>query len=91
MVAHGDILRQITATSNGSGTHGYVLNRLAKWSVSLLIADYHDSWLNAEAREYVFDPDTLDGDCFLIPQGEIAVAGGYGPTSTEADIVTGKL
>lgn len=24
LVAHGDILRQITATSSGAGTHGYV-------------------------------------------------------------------
>ncbi|CZT15263.1 uncharacterized protein RCC_01128 [Ramularia collo-cygni] len=70
LVAHGDILRQITATARGEGNHG---------------------WLNAEAREYVFDPDTLDGDCFLRQEQDIAVAGGYAPTSTEADIVTGNL
>lgn len=54
-------------------------------------ADNSDSWLNAEAREYVFDPKTLDGDCFLYQKEQLAVAGGYAPTSTEADIVTGKL
>lgn len=59
--------------------------------IASLIADHFASWLNAEAREYVFDPDTLDGDCFLRQEEEIAVAGGYAPTSTEADIVTGKL
>lgn len=56
-------------------------------------ADYVDvfRWLNAEAREYVFDQETLDGECFLKQEEEVAVAGGYAPTSTEADVVTGKL
>lgn len=55
------------------------------------IADFCSSWLNAEAREYVFDQGSLDGDCFLRQEREIAVAGGYGPSSTEADLVTGRL
>ncbi|PWN39022.1 phosphoglycerate mutase-like protein [Ceraceosorus guamensis] len=47
-------------------------------------------WKNAEVRAYTFDPATAGAqECFLRPEGEVAVAGGYAPTSTEADIVQG--
>lgn len=46
-------------------------------------------WKNAEARMFTFDPTTVNGDdCFLWQEKgkEVAVAGGYAPTSTEDDI-----
>lgn len=73
LVAHGDILRQLTCSKTGPS--GYM-------------------WRNAEAMQYEFDPDTLDNLClFKSEKGKsVAVAGGYGPSSTEADILTdGKL
>ncbi|KAI5361229.1 Putative histidine phosphatase superfamily, clade-1 [Septoria linicola] len=74
LVGHGDILRELTASSDGAS--GYM-------------------WRNAEARIFTFDPETVDKDeCFLLQEKgkEVAVAGGYGPTSTEEDIVAnGKL
>ncbi|GAB7360981.1 hypothetical protein MBLNU230_g0964t1 [Neophaeotheca triangularis] len=74
LVAHGDILRQITRTKAGSSTH---------------------MWLNAECREFVFDPETVNtDDCFLHQTKDVAVAGGYGPTSTELEVdsdMNGKL
>lgn len=71
LVGHGDILRQVTASQEGPS--GYM-------------------WRNAEARIFTFDPDTVEGDdaeCFLKQEvgKEVAVAGGYGPGSTEADIL----
>ncbi|WPH04935.1 phosphoglycerate mutase-like protein [Acrodontium crateriforme] len=66
LVAHGDVLRRITASSTGPSTY---------------------QWRNAEAREFVFDPKTVDDDeCFLIQEEDIAVAGGYAITSTEMDL-----
>lgn len=48
-------------------------------------------WKNAEARMFTFDPSTVEGDeCFLWQEKgkEVAVAGGYAPTSTEDDILS---
>lgn len=73
LVAHGDILRQLTCSKTGPS--GYM-------------------WRNAEAMIYEFDQDTLGDLClFKSEKGKsVAVAGGYGPSSTEADILTdGKL
>ena len=44
-------------------------------------------WKNAEARVYEFDPQTVEKDeCFVRLAEIIAFAGGYGPTSTKADV-----
>lgn len=67
LVAHGDILRNITAGPKGP-------------------SDY--PWKNAEVRIYHFDKKSVDTEeCFLDEEGVVAAAGGYGPTSTEMDLV----
>ncbi|PPJ56452.1 hypothetical protein CBER1_05491 [Cercospora berteroae] len=50
-------------------------------------------WRNAEVRIFTFDPEWVEKDeCFLKQQKgkEVAVAGGYGPTSTEDDLFSGN-
>lgn len=70
LVAHGDILRRITSRGVDPTT---------------------EDWKNAEVRIYEFDPAAVDTDgCFLRPSVDEhgvarVVAGGYGPTSSEAD------
>ncbi|KAI0478505.1 histidine phosphatase superfamily [Xylariaceae sp. FL0804] len=67
LVAHGDILRRITATPEGDSTY---------------------LWKNAEVRIFEFAPEHVDSDdCWLYQKEDVAAAGGYGPTSTEIDIV----
>lgn len=70
LVAHGDILRCITANEGGESTY---------------------MWKNAEVREFVFDPKSVEGDeCFLIQEEDVAAAGGYAPGSSEMDVVAGN-
>jgi len=67
LIAHGDILRNITAGAKGPSEY---------------------AWKNAEVRIYHFDEKYVDqAECFLDEEGVVAAAGGYGPTSTEIDIV----
>ena len=43
-------------------------------------------WKNAEARIWEFDPKSVDSDdCWLYQRENVAAAGGYGPTSSDAD------
>lgn len=64
--------------------HGDILRRITGDSRGP--SDY--MWRNAEVRVFYFDPATVEMDeCFLVPEGEVAVAGGYGPTSSEADLI----
>ncbi|EME39879.1 hypothetical protein DOTSEDRAFT_137925 [Dothistroma septosporum NZE10] len=45
-------------------------------------------WKNAEVREFRFRPDTVDKEeAYIYQEEEIAAAGGYAPSSTEADII----
>ncbi|KAI1636533.1 histidine phosphatase superfamily [Biscogniauxia mediterranea] len=44
-------------------------------------------WRNAEVRIFEFDPEFVDSDDpWLFQREDVAAAGGYAPTSTEADI-----
>jgi hypothetical protein len=46
-------------------------------------------WKNAEARIWEFDPKSVDSDdCWLYQRENVAAAGGYGPTSSDADFET---
>ncbi|KAK4496878.1 hypothetical protein PRZ48_011327 [Zasmidium cellare] len=48
-------------------------------------------WKNAEVREFVFDPKSVETeDCFLVQEENVAAAGGYAPSSSEADLVWGN-
>lgn len=52
-------------------------------------------WKNAEARIFSFDPSYVDSDeCYLHQEENACAMGGYGPTSTDADVMefsNGKL
>ncbi|KAI0596294.1 histidine phosphatase superfamily [Biscogniauxia sp. FL1348] len=78
LVAHGDILRRITARPAPAGH-----------------VDSLYPWRNAEVRIFEFDPDFVaSDDPWLYQREDVAAAGGYAPTSTEADIAPlpdGKL
>lgn len=46
-------------------------------------------WKNAETRIWEFDPKSVDtDDCWLYQRENVAAAGGYGPTSSDADFET---
>ncbi|KAF2170514.1 hypothetical protein M409DRAFT_51545 [Zasmidium cellare ATCC 36951] len=48
-------------------------------------------WKNAEVREFVFDPKYVQTEeCFLVQEENAAAAGGYAPSSSEADLVFGN-
>lgn len=45
-------------------------------------------WKNAEVRIFDFDPKWVDKDeCYLHEETAVGAAGGYAPTSTEADLI----
>lgn len=44
-------------------------------------------WKNAECRIFTFDPQFVESEeCYLQEKGAVVAAGGYAPTSTEADL-----
>ncbi|KAH9891415.1 phosphoglycerate mutase-like protein [Xylariomycetidae sp. FL2044] len=82
LVAHGDILRRITGRpgddDDDDGPEG---GKKAKAKASTYM------WRNAEARIFEFDDKYKDTEeAWLFQREDVAVAGGYGPTSTELDL-----
>ncbi|KAI5925245.1 histidine phosphatase superfamily [Camillea tinctor] len=64
--------------------HGDVLRRITGRPEG----DSEYPWRNAEVRIFEFDPEFVDSeDPWLFQREDVAAAGGYAPTSTEADIV----
>lgn len=62
--------------------HGDILRRITCSAAGPSIYQ----WKNAEVREYIFDPETVEKEeCFLIQKENVAHAGGYEQTSTDID------
>jgi broad specificity phosphatase PhoE len=62
--------------------HGDILRRIT----STPEGPSNYNWKNAEARIWEFDPKSVDSDdCWLYQRENVAAAGGYGPTSSDAD------
>lgn len=71
LVAHGDIFRQITASSDGPSTY--------QWK-NAEVREYEFASKSEEVQ-------TVDDfHCFLVQKEDIAHAGGYSATSTDMDI-----
>lgn len=48
-------------------------------------------WKNVEVQVFRFDPETMNQrDCFLVQEEIVDAAGGYGPTSTDIDVVSSQ-
>jgi len=60
--------------------HGDILRRITGTASGPSVY----AWRNAEARIFTFDPKSVEtDDCFLHQQDEVALAGGYGLTSSQ--------